>query len=425
MIVVDIINLSSSANTLLRERVLALRAHGVDNRILCIDGPYVAPLRAAGIPVETVDLPRGFDPPRLARALLQIARYLRTHRVDVVHTHCSVPGAVGRIAAWLARVPVVIHTVHGFHAQDGMRWYVRWPSLLVEKGLGLVTDTLLTQNKSDLAIAERHGIGPAARRRLIGNGIDLERFDYARSRPLPTAAGHPVRRALRAGQESRPAVRGDRAARRARLRLPAASGRHGSARRTLSGARARARPRGPGRVPRLSRRHARAAGRLRRRRPASFKEGMPRAVLEAMAVGRPVVGTRVPGTREAIKEGETGFLVEADDADGFADAVATLLRDAALRATMGSRGRQVAEEEFANDRSRGPCTGSTRSASPRAGRPPPARPKPRCASAGISSTASARRPAARSSTSPRWCCSAARSAPRATATTRSGTRSFP
>src|SRR6185295_20373660 len=63
---------------------------------------------------------------------------------------------------------------------------VRWPSLLVEKALGLVTDTLLTQNKSDLETAERHGIGPAARRRLIGNGIDLERFDYARTRPLPT-----------------------------------------------------------------------------------------------------------------------------------------------------------------------------------------------------------------------------------------------
>ena len=346
MIVVDVINLSSSANTLLRERALALRARGVDNRILCMDGPYVAPLRAAGIPVETVDLPRGFDLPRLARALFQIVRYLRANRVDVVHTHCSVPGAVGRVAAWLARVPVVIHTVHGFHAQDGMAWYVRWPSLLVEKGLGLVTDTLLTQNRSDLALAERHGIGPAERRRLIGNGIDLERFDFARSRPLPAppvilcaARFEPVKNHdLLFDAVERLGARGCDF----RLRLVGTGALEESFR-------ARARDRGlEDQVEFLG---------YRDDMPAlladcdvavlpSLKEGMPRAVLEAMAVGRPVVGTRVPGTREAIRDGETGFLVEADDADGFADAVATLLRDAALRATMGSRGRRVAEEEF-------------------------------------------------------------------------------
>ena len=346
MIVVDVINLSSSANTLLRERVLALRAHGVDNRILCIDGPYVAPLREAGIPVETVDLPRGFDPPRLVRALLQIARYLRAHRVDVVHTHCSVPGAVGRLAAWLARVPVVVHTVHGFHAQEGMRWYVRWPSLLVEKALGLMTDTLLTQNRSDLEMAGRHGIGPADRRRLIGNGIDLERFDYAGTRPLPTppvilcaARFEPVKNHdLLFDAIERLDARGCDF----RLRLVGTGA-------LEDRYRARAREHGlEDRVEFLGYRDDMPdllAGCDVAVLP-SLKEGMPRAVLEAMAVGRPVVGTRVPGTREAIKDGQTGFLVEADDADGFADAVAKLLRDAALRATMGSRGRQVAEEEF-------------------------------------------------------------------------------
>ena len=100
--VVDIVNLSSSANALLKERVLAMRRSGLDNRIVCMDGPHVLPLREAGIPVHTVHLPRGLDPLKLMVSMIEIAVYLRRNRVDLVHTHCSVPGAVGRIAAWLA-----------------------------------------------------------------------------------------------------------------------------------------------------------------------------------------------------------------------------------------------------------------------------------------------------------------------------------
>ena len=116
--VVDIINLSSSAETLLRERVLAMRAAGIDNRIICMDGPHVAGLRAAGIPVFVAPLPRGFDPVRSVASLWSIARYLGRERIDLVHTHCSVPGFHGRLASWIARVPVIVHTVHGFHFHE-------------------------------------------------------------------------------------------------------------------------------------------------------------------------------------------------------------------------------------------------------------------------------------------------------------------
>ena len=348
MIVVDVINLSSSAQTLLRERVLALRRRGIDNRILCMDGPYVEPLRAAGIPVHVIDLPRGLDPLRLVRSLAQLTGYLKAHRVDVVHTHCSVPGAVGRVAARLAGVPVVVHTVHGFHFQDDQPWWVRVPSRLAERALGFLTDTLLTQNKDDLERAERHGIGPRGRRGRIGNGIDLERFQPAPAPPagegraavvLCAARFEPVKNhALLLEAAARLAARG----RAFVLRLVGTG--------ELEGAvRARVRELGlEDRVEFLGYRDDMPeliAGADVCVLP-SLKEGLPRAVIEAMAMARPVVATRVPGTREVVRDGETGLLVDPADAGGFADTLERLILDPGLREAMGARGREVAIAEF-------------------------------------------------------------------------------
>jgi glycosyltransferase involved in cell wall biosynthesis len=65
-----------------------------------------------------------------------------------------------------------------------------------------------------------------------------------------------------------------------------------------------------------------------------------------MAMARPVVATRVPGTREVVRDGDTGFLVDPADAEGFAGALERLLLDPALREAMGARGREVAIAEF-------------------------------------------------------------------------------
>ncbi|TMQ56656.1 MAG: glycosyltransferase family 4 protein [Candidatus Eisenbacteria bacterium] len=197
--IVDIINVSSSADRLLKARVLAMRASGFDNRIVCADGPYVAALREAGIPVHTVHLPRRLSPFRLLISLVEIATYLRRERVDLVHTHCSVPGAVGRAAAWLARVPVVIHTVHGFHFHARTPWPKRLPAVLAERLAGLLTDTLLTQNRSDLGLAEHFGIGPRGRRRWVGNGIEIGRFRLA---ARPARADAPCACSSRAARAS-------------------------------------------------------------------------------------------------------------------------------------------------------------------------------------------------------------------------------
>ncbi len=81
----------------------------------------------------------------------------------------------------------------------------------------------------------------------------------------------------------------------------------------------------------------------------SYREGLPKALLEAMAAGRPIVATDVPGCREAVRDRDNGLLVPSRDAGALARALETLIGDPELRRQLGDRGRRRAETEFASD----------------------------------------------------------------------------
>ena len=344
--IVDVINLGTSAETLLRERVLALRAKGIDNRIVCIDGPGVERLRLAGIPVETVPLPRGLDPVKLVRATLAMARWFRRVRPDVVHTHCTVPGVAGRIAARLAGVPVIMHTVHGFYFHDASPALERMVGVAAERLVGRFTDLMLSQNHADIEQAVRHHIIPRDRLRHVGNGITLENFPFAAPRAgagVPVIACvarfEPVKNHIQLLGAARELVRLGVA-----FELQLAGGGEGQAEcETLC------RDWGLSAHVRFLGYRADIADVLAGADIAvltSRKEGIPRAALEAMAVGRPVVATRVTGTREVVRDGDTGLLVEIDDVPALAAALSRLLSRPDERARMGARGREVVESEF-------------------------------------------------------------------------------
>ena len=84
--------------------------------------------------------------------------------------------------------------------------------------------------------------------------------------------------------------------------------------------------------------------------PGEIRQGLPRAVLEAAACGRPIVATDVPGCREIARHDVNAFLVPPDDPVALADAIAVLARDKALRLRLGDAGRALAEAEFSSAR---------------------------------------------------------------------------
>jgi glycosyltransferase involved in cell wall biosynthesis len=81
----------------------------------------------------------------------------------------------------------------------------------------------------------------------------------------------------------------------------------------------------------------------------SEAEALPMSVLEAMALGRPVVATNVGGTSEAVLDGETGFLVEPGDVEGVTQALVALAADGERAAAMGDAGRRRQRERFSGD----------------------------------------------------------------------------
>jgi len=82
----------------------------------------------------------------------------------------------------------------------------------------------------------------------------------------------------------------------------------------------------------------------------SYREGLPKSLLEAASCGRPIVTTNVPGCRDVVRDGDNGLLVEAREAAALANALARLLADPALRLKMGQRGRERVLNEFSQEK---------------------------------------------------------------------------
>jgi glycosyltransferase involved in cell wall biosynthesis len=78
----------------------------------------------------------------------------------------------------------------------------------------------------------------------------------------------------------------------------------------------------------------------------SYREGVPRSVLEAMAMGKPIITTDAPGCRETVIDGENGFLVPVKNVDALVEAMKKFIDDPSLIARMGTRSRQIAEEKY-------------------------------------------------------------------------------
>ncbi len=332
-------------------------------------GPDVAAVEAAGIKHIAVPMTRRLSPLKDLAAVQELTRVFRRERVDIVHTHTPKPGLLGQLAARLAGVPVVVNTIHGFYFHDGMKPWPRRFFIMMEQVAAAQSDWILSQNPEDIETAKAEHIAPADILEPLGNGIDLERFDGVVDRADRDEARDEVRAAARAecgfvdgdvvvgfvGRLVREkglvelfdAVKALRT-KNASIKLLVVGGTDPEKPDAVTADLARQMGLGPDVAVFLGQRHD-----LPRLYAAmdifvlpSHREGFPRAPMEAAATGLPVVVTNIRGCRETVVVGETGVMVDVDDAAGIAAAVAAYADDGDLRKRHGRAGRALAEARF-------------------------------------------------------------------------------
>jgi glycosyltransferase involved in cell wall biosynthesis len=311
----------------MRNYMRYLRDQGYDVSIICNPGRFLKGdmVTEDGIFVKAIPFPHSITPLADLKTLWALYRYFREERFDVVHTHTVKPGLLGRLAARLARVPIIIHTIHGFPFHDEMSPWMSQLLTSIERIGARLCDSMLSQNREDMEKAVESGICPANKLHYLGNGIDIERFHPSLVTPeLIKVRGERVRfLAIGAVHKKQGVAIDDLGVLIRQYDLEDAM--------LFLGQRDD--------VPELM-----AAMDLVIL--ASYAEGIPRVLMEAAALGKPAIGTDVRGTRETIVDGVTGRLVPVKDPGALADAIVEVLADPARAAEMGQAARGYAEAHF-------------------------------------------------------------------------------
>lgn len=286
------------------------------------------------------------------RALFRLYLWMRRERFDLVHTHSTKAGLLGRLAAKLAGVPAVLFTAHGWAFTEGRTWWKRWLLAQVERMTTRLTTKIICVSEHDRELALQFTVAAPQNLVVIHNGID----------PVPflQASGARVQQELKLKGGPVLTFVGRLAPPKDLLTLLKAFERIRGGSLILVGD-------GPLRlqveqfVRRRSLNDRVALLGARTDIPEilaasdvfvlpSRWEGLPLTIIEAMMAGLPVIATRVGGVSELVEDGVTGFLVPPRDPVALAKAIQKLFDDEELRLKMSQAGRKKALREFTLDR---------------------------------------------------------------------------
>jgi glycosyltransferase involved in cell wall biosynthesis len=312
---------------------------------------------AAGAHVVHVPhLSRPLSPVADMLALVWLFRYFRRERPAIVATHTAKAGTLGRLAAALAGVPVIVHTFHG-HVLDGYFGRITTAFFLfVERQLGRLTTQFIAISPEIAGDLDRMAIG-RGKTSIVRLGLQLEHL----------AGGSPgrLRRDLGVSLDAQlVGIVGRLVPIKAHDLFLGAAERVSKNHREVHFAIV-----GDGELWDQLHQDVVDAGLSDRVHFAGWRgdlaevyadldvvvccsrnEGTPVSVIEACAAGRPVIGTPVGGMTDIISEGVNGLLVPSGDADTLAAAIAALIDDSPRRKAMGAAGRRMVLERYGADR---------------------------------------------------------------------------
>ncbi|MDB4694990.1 glycosyltransferase family 4 protein [bacterium] len=340
-----------------------IREYGDD--VLLLTGPALGPEgdllsqgRAGELPVQVLpSLRRNIHPKWDWLASREISKALVEFKPDVVHTHSAKGGLLGRRTAWKLNVPAVVHTIHGapFHpyqsslAREFFRRCERWASARCHRLIS-VADAM-----TDMMVEA--GVAPREKFKTIYSGMNVEPFTRAKEHRAAVRRkygfddehvvigkiarlfhlkGHQdLINAAVAVVKSQPNVRfllvGDGILRKS---LTQQIDELGLSKHFVFAGLVQ-----PSEVPTL-------IGGMDALVHASYREGLARALPQALIAGLPVISYDVDGAREVTITGQTGILVPAQDVSALSEALEALALDGALRQRLGEEGQRKFTEQF-------------------------------------------------------------------------------
>ena len=339
----------------------ALLTRGHEVWAMCPKGSVFSKFLEAGVQTASYTIDRsGLNPLREVGVVLQLTSLLRSIRPDILHTFTAKPNIYGTLAGRLAGVPIIYNLVEGlgsFYVDDSVR--SRSIRLCME-GLYRVSARLsratVFVNEDDPEYFYNNGLIPAEKVRIIRSvGVDTNAFDpnvhdpYCLRCKLGLAAGTRVVLMVARAIWHKGLAEYIDAARILQARYPDVIF-------LLAGDVDLGNPSSATREFLLNVPHIRWLG------PRtdiaeltamcdvyvlpSYREGMPRTLLEAASMAKPIVTTDTVGCREVVEDGITGILVPVRDSEALASAISSLLDDSVLRERMGRAGREKAVREF-------------------------------------------------------------------------------
>src|SRR5688500_14059708 len=348
-----------------------IRIYG--DEVLLVTGPAVGPegdllQQGRGGPGEKVTVPtrivpslrRAIDPWRDSKSYFALQRVIREFQPDVVHTHSAKAGFLGRLAAWKLRVPAIVHTVHGapFHPYQNGAAQILFRACERHAARRCHALISVADAMTELLVAAQ--VAPREKFTTIYSGMDVEPFlkaDEHRAdmrQQLGFAPEHVVvgkiarlfhlkghADVIRAAGEvvkAQPNVRfllvGDGILRDKLQGQIDAGGLHDYFR--FAGLVP------PSEIPRY-------IGAMDLLVHASLREGLARALPQALIAGKPVVSYDVDGAREVTLPDRTGFLVPPRDVAGLSQALIKLVSDKNLRQRLGAEGQRLFTDQFRHE----------------------------------------------------------------------------
>ena len=361
--VIQISAIDATMNGLLRRLNELSIEDGYDVIGVCSYGDKTDSLRKEGFNIQNINIDRKISPLSNLKSIYEMYKFFKKEKPDIVHVHTPIAAVLGRIAAKLARVPNIIYTAHGFYFHENMKPLVYKIFLNIEKFVArLATDFIFTQSEEDAQAALKNKFISKNKIIAIGNGVDVygkfnpkninkdeiedlyKELGLKKEDKIVSFIGRLVKeKGILDLLDSYKYIRND-------VKFLIIGDVSQGDRDTET-------------IKKLEKYKENKNIIFTGKRSdiynllyisdifclPSYREGMPRSIIEAMAMECAVVATNIRGSREEVIHGKTGYLVNLNSPKEIANKVDEILNNESLLNSMKLEGRKRAEEIYDED----------------------------------------------------------------------------